>query len=805
MKTIINIARTELAQLFYSPIAWFLLVAFWFQSGLEYYNSLQDILTQQDLGGINLIYLTELTSRIFAPPYGIWVNIVRNLYLYLPLLTMGLMSREISSGTIKLLYSSPISVKEIVFGKFLAMMIYNAILMLILVIIVILALFHINAADSGILLSALFGIYLLLGTYTAIGLFMSTLTSYQVVAALSTLAILGLLNYVGTIWQDIDFVRDLTYFLSISGRTDQMLWGLITTKDVIYFVSIISVFLAFSIFKLKSYQESKSGLVKASRYIGAFIITLVVGYFTSRPGVIGYWDTTARKTMTLTPNTQEILKQTGDSSIHVTSYINLLDDRYFYGQPQERNADMRRWEPYLRFKPNIDFKYVYFYDSSYDDHLYKYNPGVTIDELAERYEKSFRINLKKFKKPEEIRKEIDLRPEHNRYVMLLEYNGQKTFLRLFNDMIVFPSETEVAAALKRLMQAKLPKIAFVQGELERSIDKAGEKHYKMLTNEITFRNSLINQGFDVEAVNLKNNDIPDDISALVIADPLEPFDTIAIRKVQQFIDSGGNLLLAAEPGSQELLKPFLSMVGVRLKEGMLVQPSNDFSPDMVKTVLTKEGGSLTSALQKNAEDSLPVTMIGASALEYDQQGPFTITPLVMSPAEKSWNKYKRPSMEEIESASRRGDPEISNYGVIVEAVHPSSSDNTQVNQDQSKSIRYIPAEGDQNIALPTVVGLTRKINGKEQRIVVSGDADFLNNMELARMNMTTANFNFSTALFSWFSYSEFPIDTSRPRAKDNSLNLTKNSLDAIRVILLGIIPGILILSGAILLIRRRRK
>src|ERR1700743_1041791 len=99
MKTTLKIAKTELALLFYSPIAWFLLVAFLFQCGLAYTGVIEGLLTQQELGGAGLRYLTFLTAGIFAPPYGIWPSLAGKLYLYLPLLTMGLMSRETSSGT----------------------------------------------------------------------------------------------------------------------------------------------------------------------------------------------------------------------------------------------------------------------------------------------------------------------------------------------------------------------------------------------------------------------------------------------------------------------------------------------------------------------------------------------------------------------------------------------------------------------------------------------------------------------------------------------------------------------------------
>jgi ABC-2 type transport system permease protein len=103
------------------------------------------------------------------------------------------------------------------------------------------------------------------------------------------------------------------------------------------------------------------------------------------------------------------------------------------------------------------------------------------------------------------------------------------------------------------------------------------------------------------------------------------------------------------------------------------------------------------------------------------------------------------------------------------------------------------------------LALTRNVNGRQQRIVVAGDADFLSNAELGRYNPRTANFNFSTALFSWFSDGEFPIDTSRPGSKDKQLNINGSGMTFLKWLLLGVLPGILLIAGAILLIRRKRK
>lgn len=120
-------------------------------------------------------------------------------------------------------------------------------------------------------------------------------------------------------------------------------------------------------------------------------------------------------------------------------------------------------------------------------------------------------------------------------------------------------------------------------------------------------------------------------------------------------------------------------------------------------------------------------------------------------------------------------------------------------------LSYSAADGDQPGPLTTAIALTRTINGKQQRIVVTGDADFLSNAELARYTPRTSNFDFSTALFSWFSNGEFPIDTSRPPSKDKSITLTSGGMVALKWLLLGILPGMLLVAGTIILIRRKRK
>src|SRR5690554_614303 len=105
MKAILKIAKTELQVLFYSPIAWLILVIFAFQAGLIYTGIYDAFVRNVSLGW----RLPSVTPTTYGGRTGLFTIVQSYLYLYIPLLTMGVMSRELSSGSIKLLYSSPLT------------------------------------------------------------------------------------------------------------------------------------------------------------------------------------------------------------------------------------------------------------------------------------------------------------------------------------------------------------------------------------------------------------------------------------------------------------------------------------------------------------------------------------------------------------------------------------------------------------------------------------------------------------------------------------------------------------------------
>jgi ABC-2 type transport system permease protein len=560
---VIQVAKAELRNLFYSPVAWFMLVvfmvicAYFYTTPLYIRANWQDIILR-NRPDINAIGEGSATRYLFVGEDGFFTHVLQNLYLIIPLLTMGLIGREVQSGTIKLLYSSPIKIRQIVMGKYLAIMIYNLLLVIVVGIFFVSAGLNVKSVDYGMLLSAALGFYLLICTYAAIGAFMSSLSTYQVVTALGTFVVILILTMIGKLWQQYDIVRDLTYFLFLSGRTEKMLNGLITSKDLIYFLVLICMFLLFTMFRLKGGRELKPWYIKASRYIGVTGVVLIIGYISSRPAMTLYWDTTQNKVNTIHPKTQQIIKEMGEEPIEVTLYSNLLGKTAFAALPEMRSEYIHQfWDQYLRFKPNINFKYEYYYD--YDSTVMGPNTsfhlkGKSVDYMASKKAEHAEWDFSIYQKPESIRKKIDLRPENLHLVMKVTYKGRSEFLRTALGSPVWPFEKQVAAVFKKLLYPeKIPHAYFITGHYERSTLKFGQREFGNHTANKFRQSALVNNGFNVDTISLDHRDIPARTELLVLADPKSALSDICQEKIRNYIDNGGNMIILGEPGKQSIV------------------------------------------------------------------------------------------------------------------------------------------------------------------------------------------------------------------------------------------------------------
>lgn len=766
MRTILKIAKAELSTLFYSPIAWLILIIFAFQAGLTFSDLIADRLRYQALG----YEPYNLTARLLLGYGGVFGQMQRNLFLYIPLLTMGLMSREYSSGSIKLLYSSPITNFQIIFGKYLSMLVYALMLVGILLICLLFSACIVKSFDYPFAFTGLLGIFLLICAYAAIGLFMSTLTSYQVVAAVGTLTLLAGLNYIGRIGQDIAFVRDITYWLSISGRSTTLLEGMICSEDILYFMIVIVLFIALSVLKLKFARTSVSIGRKAGSYAVVVGAALMIGYVSSRPEFMGYYDATSTKVNTLTPNSQEVMNKL-DGGLTITTYVNLFDENVRKGMPEEVNYDKRNFKRYVRFKPEIKMDYVYYYDKTYNPSLFGQYPDLSYQEIAAKLCDIYDWDLDMFLSPDEIRQQVDLSGEGNRFVRLVQReNGQRTFLRLFEDTQRDPGESEITAVLKRMV-VKAPRVAFLAGHGERDIDKGGDRDYGAFARNLTFRYSLINQGFDVENLVLDEYDeVPAELDILMIADVKEPLSEEELGKLGRYIERGGNLIVAGEPRRQEVMNLITEQLGVRFMPGTVVQPSEAFAADLIVGNVTEAAGKLIPKFASLHRNNYKIVMPGAVGLEYTEDKGFQVTPMIVTNPTGAW--------EELQTTDFIDEKPVINAET-----------------------------GEKEQELPLMLYLSRQAGGKEQRILVLGDADCMSNGELMtdRQDIRASNFSLITESFRSLSYGEFPVDTSRPRPVDNDLYLSQDAGIWVKIFFMGFVPAILLFISLLTWIKRRRK
>ncbi len=242
---IFTIAAREIRSLFLSPLAWAILavtlfiLAYLFLSQIEAYTLLQPRLAAlQGAPGVSDIVVAPL----FADAAVV-------LLLITPLVTMRTLSEERRSRTLSLLLSAPVSMTEIILGKYLGVLAFFLILIGLLALMP-LSLLAGTALDLGKLAAGLLGLTLVVAAFAAIGLFMSSLTEQPTVAAVTTfglLLLLWILDWAGNSGLD---TSNLLGYLSMLRHYEPLLKGLFSSTDVVYYLLVTTLFLGFSIRRL---------------------------------------------------------------------------------------------------------------------------------------------------------------------------------------------------------------------------------------------------------------------------------------------------------------------------------------------------------------------------------------------------------------------------------------------------------------------------------------------------------------------------------------------------------------------------
>ena len=240
---IVNSFVLELKSLFASPMGWIILALLMLAFGSFYLQGVNNYFEVMS-GSIRPAERVGVTIFVGQTVYGI----ASFLMLFaVPLLSMRLISEERRSQTLPFLLSAPISLTEIVVGKFLGLIIFLSIL--VGYILLMLSTLNIwSDIDFGYLLSNSLGLILLAASFSALGIYFSSLTSQPIIAAIlsfiALFALMGLDKFFGSQpnhW--FGYISLMKHFQSFSR-------GVIDSKDIIYFILFITTFLVLTVRRL---------------------------------------------------------------------------------------------------------------------------------------------------------------------------------------------------------------------------------------------------------------------------------------------------------------------------------------------------------------------------------------------------------------------------------------------------------------------------------------------------------------------------------------------------------------------------
>jgi ABC-2 type transport system permease protein len=236
VRGLLAVFRREFTLYFITPIAWIVLGSFLLITGIIFYGELLRFVDYSrrtagmDETGVD-VNLQLLTPFFFTLAFvGLFM---------IPLLTMRLLAEERRQGTLELLLTYPLTDFQVVFGKYLAAMALF-VLMLAGNFWTLGAVFRFGSPDPGPVISGYLGVFLYGAAFIALGLMLSSLTENQIVAAVLSFGLflaLWFLQWASTVTAGA--MSEVLRHASIVEHFQAMSQGIVDTKDVIYFLTVI--------------------------------------------------------------------------------------------------------------------------------------------------------------------------------------------------------------------------------------------------------------------------------------------------------------------------------------------------------------------------------------------------------------------------------------------------------------------------------------------------------------------------------------------------------------------------------------
>ena len=742
---VLHIARKELKYVVFSPVGWIVFAIFAAQAGSVFVGVVEQVYELLAFGSQPRSVAGYFYQRSVS---GVLSQTVDFIYLYIPLLTMAVFSREIQSGSIKLLMSSPLRPSEIVLGKYLAIVCF--LLLFVAVIVLTLPISAIIAPnfDLPAVLPGILGFYLLACTYAAIGVFVSSLTKYQIVAAIITLAILFVLGSIANWFRETPLLNEVTFWASLSGRVSVFRDGMLATNHLVYFIAVVILFLMFTTLRVSGLRSGSNTIAISGKAGLATAIVASVGWFFSLPQFTAYLDTTYDRRNSLAPESVALMERI-EGPWQIQTYANIFDGIGRIAMHRERISDRWRYRAYLQQNHRLSMDYDLYYDLVANDGLAERYPGLSEDEIAAAYARRVRLDSETLRSSEALESAtgLDLAAEEYRTFRVFRWNGREARVRFFDDSVRFPQERTRAAALKRLVDGPV-QISMLVSNGERRATRGFPTDFRRDFSALTNRWAVINHGFDIEEV-ASDDWSTEQTDILILADPREPYSQEVMNRIEAYFNHGGDVVLLVEKESASSVDALLAKLGLARGTGLLQSHEKGYPESLVLGATA--GGVLTSY---TGAEAFTVGLDGAiELLQISDDSNFERIPIVTAP------------------------------------------DAGRVNQESLE---------DGSIHAPVVgFALERDVNGERQRVIVFGDADLYSTAHRDRREPMTNNGHLDA--FYYLTEGQYPVQRTRRNTIDVTLNIERGGIDLLRWFLVGALPlGILLTGGWILMHRRRR-
>jgi gliding motility-associatede transport system auxiliary component len=316
-------------------------------------------------------------------------------------------------------------------------------------------------------------------------------------------------------------------------------------------------------------------------------------------------------------------------------------------------------------------------------------------------------------------------------------------------------------ALQRLARNQERWVAFVEGHGERSAIREANHDLSEWVKQI------YNQGYKVQPINLSETQaVPDNTSILVIAGPRIDFLPGEIEIINKYVDAGGNLLWLHEPGPMYKLESLAEQLSIRFYNGAII----DYAGQLIgidDPSISLVTGSLyaSHAITEDFEFTTLYPMAGAiEILESDKW----FSKPILTTGDHTWNET----------------------GKLQGAVQFDEGEDTQGPLTLGLSLeRDIEIEEDNEIVT------------KQQRIIVTGDGDFLSNTYLAN----SGNNELGTRMINWLSSDDEFISIPPKIASDTQLDISPTVLGVIGIWFLFLMPAGLVGFGIMTGLKRKKQ